>query len=376
MSTMVGQWRATYTPGDWVLLSGPTSLVFLEPPGPEHSSMINTLWEEVVASSSMSDLAARLATFPIDTMPSFAAFFWTGDGMRSLVRGSVSVIDLASGVTVAQGEGIQTWSEVGLQISQVLVETGTQRGRPDRAAPGGRRRTGVLGSVGRAAARVSSPQRGPTRCRADRRAARRGRGGPASAAAESLADADAAGRRCPWAFWAAALVAPLRVDCRLEPARPTRPSPSRWGERRPGRGCPAEPPRRRATAERPGPAGERRTRADGRTPPPPDAEPSCRRLALPAPKPTPPWPPPSPAPEISHNSLIMAVVCPYGHPSPQNATYCRTCGSPIAPQGPQLVPRPVLAVLRSSDGTTAEVDRAVLVGRAPSASAPAPARPG
>jgi len=63
----------------------------------------------------------------------------------------------------------------------------------------------------------------------------------------------------------------------------------------------------------------------------------------------------------------MAVVCPYGHPSPQNATTCRVCSSPIAPQGPRLLPRPVLAVLRSSDGSTAEVDRAVLVGRAPSA---------
>ena len=80
MGTVVGQWRATYTPGDWVLLSGPTSLVLLEPPAPERSSMINLLWEEVVASSSMSDLAGRLATFPIDSLPSFAAFFWTESG--------------------------------------------------------------------------------------------------------------------------------------------------------------------------------------------------------------------------------------------------------------------------------------------------------
>ena len=71
--------------------------------------------------------------------------------------------------------------------------------------------------------------------------------------------------------------------------------------------------------------------------------------------------------QVSENSLIMAVVCQYGHASAQNATACRICGSPIAPQGPQLLPRPVLAVLRASDGSTAEVDRAVLIGRAPSA---------
>jgi hypothetical protein len=90
--------------------------------------------------------------------------------------------------------------------------------------------------------------------------------------------------------------------------------------------------------------------------------------ALTPPEPTRPMSAPSaPEPGLSDNSLIMAVVCPYGHASPQNATRCRTCDTPIAPQGPQLVPRPVLAVLRSTDGSTANVDRAVLIGRAPSA---------
>ena len=161
VSTVVGQWRATYTPGDWVLLSGPTSLVLMEPPSAERSNMISTLWEEVVASSSMSDLAARLATFPIDTLPSFAAFFWTGDGMRSLVRGSVSVVDLASGVTVAQGEGIQTWSEVGLeQISQVLVETGSSEStRLELPLVVGAVRASSVRLDASPEARVSSPQR-------------------------------------------------------------------------------------------------------------------------------------------------------------------------------------------------------------------------
>ena len=124
METVVGQWRATYTPGDWLVLSGPTSLVLLEPPAPEWSNLVNTLWDEVVASSSLPDLAARLAAYGIDPLPSLAAFFWTPDGMRSLVRGEVSVIDLDSGEVVARGEGIQTWSEVGLGgVRQVRVDT-------------------------------------------------------------------------------------------------------------------------------------------------------------------------------------------------------------------------------------------------------------
>ena len=115
--------------------------------------MVDALWEEVVASSSMTDLAGRLASYPLDSLPSFAAFFWTADGMRSLVRGAVSVVDLASGVTVAEGEGIQTWSEVGLgQVSQVLVDVQTAgNGARAGAAAGRRRRTCVLGPVGRVA---------------------------------------------------------------------------------------------------------------------------------------------------------------------------------------------------------------------------------
>jgi len=123
MTAALGHWRATYTPGDWVVLSGPTSLVLLEPPTHEWASLINTLWDEVVASRSITDLAARLADFKIDQLPSFAAFFWTEDGMRSLIRGQISVVDFATGKVVADGEGIQTWSEIGLSgVDHIRVD--------------------------------------------------------------------------------------------------------------------------------------------------------------------------------------------------------------------------------------------------------------
>jgi len=63
--------------------------------------------------------------------------------------------------------------------------------------------------------------------------------------------------------------------------------------------------------------------------------------------------------------MIMAAECQHGHSNPPVATTCRICGAQIPPQSPRLVHRPVLCVLRANDGTTAEVDRAVLVGRAP-----------
>jgi hypothetical protein len=98
------------------VLSGPTSLVVLEPPTHEWASLINTLWEEVVASSSITDLAGRLAQFKIDDLPSLAAFFWTDDGMRSLIRGDISVIDLATGKVVADGEASRPGARLVLPV--------------------------------------------------------------------------------------------------------------------------------------------------------------------------------------------------------------------------------------------------------------------
>jgi FHA domain len=73
----------------------------------------------------------------------------------------------------------------------------------------------------------------------------------------------------------------------------------------------------------------------------------------------------APITEPSTDSMIMAAECQNGHSNPPAATTCRICGAQIPAQSPRLVLRPVLCLLRANDGTTAEVDRAVLVGRAP-----------
>jgi hypothetical protein len=65
------------------------------------------------------------------------------------------------------------------------------------------------------------------------------------------------------------------------------------------------------------------------------------------------------------DSLILAVDCPNGHSNPPVAPTCHVCGAEIFDQDPRLVRRPVLCVLRADDGTSAEVDGAVLIGRAP-----------
>lgn len=125
-----GRWRATYAPGSWLVLCGPTSLVVIEPPGAGWTTLAAELWQEVLRSASMTDLAARLAGYGLDTMPSFGALFWTPTGMRSLVRGSVRLVDPATDHLVASGDGVQTWAEVGL-ADLVAVRIDAGESRPD-----------------------------------------------------------------------------------------------------------------------------------------------------------------------------------------------------------------------------------------------------
>jgi FHA domain len=367
VSAVVGQWRATYTPGDWVLLSGPTSTVLLEPPPPEGAGMIEVLWQEVLTSSSMTDLAGRLAGYPFDSLPSFAAFFWTADGMRSLVRGAVSVVDLTSGRTVADGEGIQTWSEVGLgEVAQVLVEVQTGEGtRQELPLVVGAVRASSVRLDASEAARVVSPQMLAAAAEPE-------------PAYDAEPDAEAEDDEDPGEDERAGPDTGPSTELLLDPFADDRPlEEGRAEEWRAVAWSPDTAPAAPGPPEQPGEEANVIPLVDADIEYPmwePEREPVPARALPPEGAEdmenadTALMPPPSVAGTgVSQDSLIMAVVCQYGHASAQNASTCRLCGSPIAPQGPQLLPRPVLAVLRASNGSTTDVDRAVLVGRAPSA---------
>lgn len=130
------QWRARYRRGDWLVLSGPTSLVVMQPAAPQWSDLINAVWEEVVAASAIGDLADRLAAFKLDRMPDFAALFWDRGEMRSLVRGGVRLVDPNTGRPIADGEGVRTWTEIGLGgLQQVEVLAGNQSGAEELELP-------------------------------------------------------------------------------------------------------------------------------------------------------------------------------------------------------------------------------------------------
>ena len=338
MAAVLGRWRATYTPGDWVVLSGPTSLVLLEPPTHEWAPLINTLWDQVVASSSITDLATRLASFKIDELPSFGAFFWTPDGMRSLVRGHISVIDLATGKLVADGEGVQTWTEVGLAgVSHIRVDTPHDGDATLLELPlvvGAVRASSVVLDASERE-QVRSPQGQPVLANAP---------GPALS------------------------TEPLEVIAAPSSEVTQQPAPEPIAAATPSE----------QTAELSAEEIAALQRADTELLPSPfdepesEAQPEMQQPGIPvAPHPTsdtPARPASEPSPPDSlQDSAILAVLCRQGHANPPSSLSCRVCGSPLGSRTPQFVPGPVLAVLRASDGSTAELDRPVLIGRAPSA---------
>uniref|UniRef100_UPI0013003456 FHA domain-containing protein n=1 Tax=Desertihabitans aurantiacus TaxID=2282477 RepID=UPI0013003456 len=65
--------------------------------------------------------------------------------------------------------------------------------------------------------------------------------------------------------------------------------------------------------------------------------------------------------------LVLATLCPEGHPNPPDAPVCRRCGERVPNQQPRLLPRPVQLVVHPPEGRPVEVDRVILVGRSPSA---------
>lgn len=115
-------WRATYTPGSWVVLAGPSSLVILQPAPASRSTLVNSIWDQVVESNSIEHLLSQLATFGADRMPNFGAFFWDAAGMHSLVRGKLQLVDLSNGEVVNHGDGVVSWREASIESRLVRVD--------------------------------------------------------------------------------------------------------------------------------------------------------------------------------------------------------------------------------------------------------------
>jgi hypothetical protein len=84
---------------------------------------------------------------------------------------------------------------------------------------------------------------------------------------------------------------------------------------------------------------------------------------------------PPPLPAEPPPGSVLAVLCPVGHPNAPHTLACRLCGQLIGRPEPVPVPRPVLARIRLTTGEVVDVDRPVVIGRAPYASSVAASDP-
>lgn len=326
MSSKVADWRTSHVPGRWPVLMGPSSLVIVSP---ATDADLSALWEKVTGAASMAELVSALAVIGPDTSPDLVAMFWSPSGMRSLVRGNVRLLDPGSAEVIADGAGMVTWREVGLaDRTQIEIDLG--------AGPvGGRGLPLVIGAVRAGAVRIEagagaaviSPQ-----ATAIEQTIPPGQLGGWTDPDHSLLESSeldlvASGAMWPPTDWNP--FASLSAEDDLE--SPVGPAFTRK----------TEPPTADVAStavfkEDPGLFGERGV---------------VEALA--------------PAVPDEGAVLVQAALCLSGHPNPPYADRCPLCDSPVPPQSPQLVARPVLGILRSPDGTSVAIDRPILVGRAP-----------
>lgn len=114
MTLPMAAWRVTYTPGNWLVLAGPTMLVVMLPAPARASKLINDLWTDIVSAESVDGLLKLAGEVGLDAMPDFGAFFWDSNGLHGLTRGRVRVVDTDSGEVALEGNGTVTWNEASL----------------------------------------------------------------------------------------------------------------------------------------------------------------------------------------------------------------------------------------------------------------------
>lgn len=120
MTEPVAAWRLTYTPGTWLVLAGPSTLVVMLPAPARASALVQTLWADIVRAGSADALLKLVGEVGLAEMPDFGAFFWDEAGLHGLARGRVRLVDAESGDVALEGEGSVTWNEARLGTERRL----------------------------------------------------------------------------------------------------------------------------------------------------------------------------------------------------------------------------------------------------------------
>ncbi len=387
MTLPMAAWRVTYTPGDWLVLSGPTMLVVMLPAPARMSQLVNALWDAVVAARSVDALLELLAEYGLDAMPDFAAFFWDAAGLHGLARGRITVVDTETGETAVSGSDVVTWREEALGATRHLrvdMEPVDQDAHLQLPLVVGAVTASAIYLTTDAAAQLRFPdnQQGGILPRVPVLGVRPG-ATPAQAADETpeseSVDTDDA-------LEDVHLVG-LGDETEMEPYE----EPDDDSDTRP-RPEPQSGPETDAQSERHDDAdaiGTQELRLDD--------DPGMPTSAPPMPASQPPSPPrastpvvvpgnfgtdaddvggtvfstglaathkPPAAPPVEERQ-VLAVPCARGHANPPGSRTCRLCSAPVDPSNPRLVNRPALAGIHSNKGEFVDLHVAVLVGRAP-----------
>lgn len=424
MTTPVAAWRVTYTPGDWLVLSGPTMLVVLLPAPARMSGLVNSLWDDVVSAGSVEAFLKVFSSYGLDSIPDFAAFFWDEEGLHGMARGDLTVVDVNSGEVVVQGAEMLTWREEALGTARQLrvgmhpVEKDAYLQLPLVV---GAAMASVIELTTDPAARVQFPEQGH-------------RGildglEPAAALAETIPPNGRASKgddaenpvEGPEVHVSGEVPSPeVRhpgvEDPEAQGAEDQRPSEDLAEEDVVGLGDETdmepyiesagvgdgeddeaashdqpeveseEEPELEATedqrlqdgedngSEDPGVGGFRFDHDDNAALPPQpaatDMVPSVSSLPIPPPTAAtmPVATTSAPMSEPQQSTQVWAEPCARGHANPRGARLCRICSAPVDPAQPRLIARPALACVRSNTGEVADLRAGIVVGRAPTAS--------
>jgi len=114
-------WRSTYTPGTWVVLSGPKALVAAEPTTPDVAKRLSSIWADVVAAEDIGALVGRLMRWGMDVVPDLIVVV-EGDDLQCVVRGAVRVHDADTQALVATGQNQTAWRSVPLGTQHIKID--------------------------------------------------------------------------------------------------------------------------------------------------------------------------------------------------------------------------------------------------------------
>ena len=314
-------WRVTYTPGNWLVLSGPTTLVVMLPAPARASGLVADLWTAILSAGSVEALLNLVHEVGLDAMPHLGAFFWEGGTLHGLTRGDVRVLDADTGDVALEGSGSITWREEDLGPQRRLrIDLEPVAGDEVLHLPL------VVGAVGVSSLELSTADR---------------------------------------------VVFPVAAGDPLVPGASESPAPEQLAEDAP---TPAFVPEPEAvdSAEADVVLGA------------PDPAAAIAGVPIPAPAVVPPAAPVETEVEggtifstglaASHkpptadaDGQVLAVPCANGHPNAPGTRTCRLCQAPVDSSNPRVIRRPVLAGVHTNGGDFADIVAGVVIGRAPDA---------